>query len=632
MGVQPLPGDEMANRIGSEIAGYRIESLIARGGMGEVYLATQSFPERKVALKLLPHDLAADPAFRERFIRESNATASLEHPNIVPVYGAGESDGELWIAMRFVEGQDLRSLLDGEGPLAPRRAASICAQIADALEEAHEHGLVHRDVKPGNILVSKGDRTYLSDFGLIRPVELDTSLTKTGQFMGTVDYVAPEQIKGEAVDGRADVYSLGCVLTECLTGEPPFRRETEVATLYAHLEDPPPVPSAKVTTVPPALDEVVARAMAKLPDSRYPTASELGIAIRAAAEPRVGATTKRFPERRRRWTAAIAAVAVVVAVGIVALMAQDDGSTRVPPDAAAPPLNSVVEVDPKSGKVLAIAPDIGTGRTYLGNRFPTLATGEGGVWFLQRTTLWKIDPETQDVEFQIPVGAPPPATFDVGFRTVWVGSGGLCGSERIERFNPSTSDTLGSIPLKGQCADALAVGGNDVWVGLQDGNLLRLEGATGHIEERIPLEGDDIDAMAASTDAVWIADKINSVLLHVDAETGEIEKRIHLTGTPDVIAADVDAAWVLDRFAQTVTRVDASTNEPGQPTPVGRGPTDLAVGLGSVWVTDHEGRIYVIDPGVRRVVDRYELGVPLASIAVDPVGGALWVSVTTAGS
>jgi serine/threonine protein kinase len=148
----------MADRVGMEIAGCQIESLIARGGMGEVYLATQSFPDRKVALKLLPQDLAWDPAFRERFIRESNAAASLDHPNIVPVYGAGESDGELWIAMRYVDGQDLRSLLEREGPLTPERATSICAQIADALEEAHEHGLVHRDVKPGNILAAKGDR------------------------------------------------------------------------------------------------------------------------------------------------------------------------------------------------------------------------------------------------------------------------------------------------------------------------------------------------------------------------------------------------------------------------------------------------------------------------------------------
>jgi serine/threonine-protein kinase len=252
----------MADRIGTEIAGFRIESLIARGGMGELYLATQSFPERKVALKLLPQDLAKDPAFRERFVRESHAAASLEHPNIVPVYGAGEFEGELWISMRYVEGEDLRGLLDRQGALHSERAAGICAQVADALQEAHEHGLVHRDVKPSNILISRGDRAYLTDFGLIRRTNLETDLTKTGQFMGTVDYVAPEQIRGGDVDGRADVYSLGCVLHECLMGEPPFHRDTEVATLFAHLEDPPPKPSAKRPELPAAFDYIVAKSMA----------------------------------------------------------------------------------------------------------------------------------------------------------------------------------------------------------------------------------------------------------------------------------------------------------------------------------------------------------------------------------
>ena len=236
---------------GREIAGFRIESEIGRGGMGVVYLATQSFPERKVALKLLSPDLASDPAFRERFVHESNAAASTEHPNIVPVYGAGEADGQLYLAMRFIEGTDLGSLLSTEGALAPDRAARICAEIADALEAAHERGLIHRDVKPGNILLDSRDRAYLTDFGLIRRTQLHTDITKTGQFMGTVDYCAPEQIKGGEIDGRADVYSLGCVLYECLTGAPPFRRDTEVATIYAHLEEDVPKASSKRPGISP---------------------------------------------------------------------------------------------------------------------------------------------------------------------------------------------------------------------------------------------------------------------------------------------------------------------------------------------------------------------------------------------
>src|SRR5262245_35596430 len=270
--------------------------------MGEVYLAEQDAPRRKVALKLLAPELSQDPGFRERFARESEAAASIDHPNGIPIYQSGRADGALFIAMRYVEGTDLRTLLAEQGPLPPERAVGICAQVADALEAAHERGLVHRDVKPANILVGKNDHAYLSDFGLIRRQEVSTVITKTGQFMGTIDYVAPEQIKGEAVDGRADVYSLGCVLYECLTGEAPFRRETEVATLYAHLEDPPPVPSVTVPAVPEMLDEVVARAMAKAADDRFSTAGEFGAAIGAAAGPQVISTRQRLPERRRRRT------------------------------------------------------------------------------------------------------------------------------------------------------------------------------------------------------------------------------------------------------------------------------------------------------------------------------------------
>jgi serine/threonine protein kinase len=271
--------------IGREIAGFRIEREIGRGGMGVVYLATQVFPERRVALKLLSSDLASDPSFRERFVRESNAAASTEHPNIVPVYGAGESDGQLYLAMRFIEGNDLRTLLEHEGTLSPDRAARICAEVADALEAAHERGLVHRDVKPSNVLLDGRDRAYLSDFGLIRATRIDTEITKTGQFMGTVDYVAPEQIRGDELDGRADVYSLGCVLYECLTGSPPFRRDSEVATMYAHLEQDVPAPSTERDDLPRSLDEVVTKATAKRPADRFATAGEMRRAGHGADRP-----------------------------------------------------------------------------------------------------------------------------------------------------------------------------------------------------------------------------------------------------------------------------------------------------------------------------------------------------------
>jgi serine/threonine protein kinase len=233
-------------RIGTELAGYRIESLIGRGGMSVVYLAEQEFPKRKVALKVLSSDLAQDAKFRERFVRESNIAASIEHPNIVPIYGAGQSEGLLYIAMRYIGGGDLKALIHSEGQLPTERAMSIISQVAGALDAAHAAGLVHRDVKPSNILLgvrpgpTAPDHAYLSDFGLTKRVLSDSGITGTGVFVGTLDYAAPEQFEGKTLDGRTDVYSLGCVLYECLTGELPYPRDQDAALMYAHLLSAPP--------------------------------------------------------------------------------------------------------------------------------------------------------------------------------------------------------------------------------------------------------------------------------------------------------------------------------------------------------------------------------------------------------
>ena len=266
---------------GSEFAGCRIEALLGRGGMGVIYRATELRLGRPVALKLIATEQASDPDVRERFEREARMTASIEHPNVVPVYGAGEENGHLYLVMRFVPGTDLHHLLRQEGQLAPARAASIVAQVADALDAAHAAGLVHRDVKPANILIH-GDHAYLSDFGITRVQASDTRITDSGNWIGTVDFMAPEHLRGEPTDARADVYALGCVLFTALTGTPPFRRDTVPVTITAHLHDPPPRPS-ETAGVPIAFDAVIARALAKAPDDRYPSAGDLGRAARAAA-------------------------------------------------------------------------------------------------------------------------------------------------------------------------------------------------------------------------------------------------------------------------------------------------------------------------------------------------------------
>ena len=263
---------------GSTFGLYRIESLLGRGGMSVVYLAEDTRLGRRVAIKVLSAELAADDAFRSRFVRESQLAAGLEHPNIVPVYEAGEAEGQLFIAMRYVRGTDLRTLLTREGPFDSDRTIALLRPVAAALDAAHRRGLVHRDVKPANILIANDEgeeHVYLSDFGLSKHTNSRSGLTKTGTFMGTVDYVAPEQIQGHDVDGRTDGYSLACVLYECLTAKVPFAKDSDVATLFGHIQDPPPRVTHVRESLPREIDEVMAQGMAKNPDDRPQTTTAL---------------------------------------------------------------------------------------------------------------------------------------------------------------------------------------------------------------------------------------------------------------------------------------------------------------------------------------------------------------------
>ena len=264
---------------GTVFAGHRIDSLAGRGGMGVVYRATHLALNRSVALKVIAPHLADDPDFRARFEHESHIAASIDHRHVIPIYHAGEEDGRLFITMRYVEGTDLRELIHATGALAPQRAGAIVAQVADALDAAHARGLVHRDVKPANVLIDSHDECFLTDFGLTKLAGDDGGPTKTGQWVGTIDYVPPEQIQGQPLDARADVYALGCVLYHSLVGRIPFPRDSDVAKMFAHVNDPPPPLPAGL---PPALNEVIARAMAKMPSERYPSAGDLGRAALAA--------------------------------------------------------------------------------------------------------------------------------------------------------------------------------------------------------------------------------------------------------------------------------------------------------------------------------------------------------------
>ena len=261
---------------------------IGRGGMAVVYRARDVRLGRWVALKVLAGDLARDDAFRRRFIRESRAAAAVDHPNIIPIFDAGEAGGVLFIAMRYVGGQDVHSLLNRAGPLPPARAAGIVAQVASALDAAHACGLVHRDVKPANMLLGglaedgSEDHTYLSDFGISKTSQATTNLTLTGQVLGTLNYLAPEQIEGRPVDGRADAYSLACAAFEMLAGAPPFRRDQSLAVMWAQLSAPPPALTSARPDLPAGVDQVMFRGLAKAPEDRYPNCRAFAAALQEA--------------------------------------------------------------------------------------------------------------------------------------------------------------------------------------------------------------------------------------------------------------------------------------------------------------------------------------------------------------
>ncbi|MFL5796635.1 MAG: protein kinase domain-containing protein [Actinomycetota bacterium] len=270
-------------QIGRQLGHYRIVDVVGRGGMGIVYLAEQAQLERRVALKIVAEELGADAGFRARFIREAQLAASLEHPNIIPIYDAGEEGETLYLAMRYVRGSDLSARI-AEGPLAAERAVELLRPIADALDVAHAAGLIHRDIKPANILIAGGPReqVFLTDFGLAKRMDSASRITVTGMVVGTLSYLAPEQLRGERLDGRADQYALGCVVFEALTGNPPFTGEIEAHIMFAHLTEPPPAPSATRPEIPPGVDAAVQRAMAKNPADRFASCSDLIEAMRTA--------------------------------------------------------------------------------------------------------------------------------------------------------------------------------------------------------------------------------------------------------------------------------------------------------------------------------------------------------------
>jgi len=611
---------------GRTIAGFRILRELGRGGMGVVYLARQDYPERDVALKVVSPEFAADPAFRDRFIAEANAVAGTEHSNIVPVFAAGVEDHTLYLAMRYVRGSDLASEV-ARGGLPPERAVEICMQIGRALSSAHRRGLVHRDVKPGNVLLDEEGHAYLMDFGLIRRTDVRGGPTRTGQFMGSVVYCAPEQIRGDPIDGRADLYSLGCVLFECLTGRPPFYRESEVAVMYAHLEEPAPRPSDYAPGVSRGLDDVVATAMAKRPEDRFPTAEEMVAAMRT------GMSTGARPRSPARPLAiAIASIAVAIVVGALALVL----SRSTSPEESVTPLTGgtsrsdgnefrqgLLVIDPETGEEIAQYPgSFGTGEFASGHA-EVIAAGNGAIWTTDdQVRVLRIDPSTGQAT-SVPRADCGLDAIATGLGSTWVVCpGSTVGTVvQIDPFDLTGRD----IKMPGNLGATSGVGtsGANMWIAAS-GPLVRFD----QLDRRAEVvEGLIADDVAVDRSDVWIVDELASTISRIDPKTGAPVQTIEVTGAIDDVAAGLGSIWALDGGAGTVTRIDPGTGEAANPIGVGPGASTIRLGFGAAWVcVPVESRLVRIDP-VSGVPEPFDVGAPARVAVADPVTNALWLLV-----
>jgi len=621
----------MDARIGTELAGYRIESVIGRGGMGVVYLAEHLQLQRKVALKILAPELAGDERFRSRFLRESQLAASIDHPNVITVHDAGEANGVLYIAMRFVEGTDLKTLLGREGPLDPARAVEIVAQVAAGLDAAHEKGLIHRDVKPANILLGAGDQAYLTDFGLTRRTTSESGLTRTGQFLGTADYMAPEQVKGDPVDGRADVYAMGATLYEALTGEPPFVRDTEMAVLYAHLHDTPPVASKRAAGLPEAIDAVLSRALAKDPADRFAAAGEFADAAKHALSGRPFVDVAG-PARSRVRLIVPAVIAVAVIAAAVVQLLTRGGSPRPPSTAgqSPPPVVSagLERLDPRTLKRAATVPV---------DQARSVVVFGGFVWVADPRGVEKINPATNKIVAHFTADW----TFNVvatGDGQLWMSSG-ICGragnrqlcQTTVYRLDPKTNRAIETFRFRhGLGAGDLAVGGGSVW--LADpivGRITRIDPITGKIQASIDVENSSGSqfqanrAIAFARGALWVLQQPGNSVADIDATTNRIRDELSFP-SPTNITTDSDILWISEGAAGSVTSFNPTTGARVS-VHVGGDAGWVAVRGGAVWVLDTEsGRLIRIDSGSDRVAGSVGVGSSPQAVAVDD--SAVWVT------
>jgi hypothetical protein len=593
--------------VGTQFAGYRIEGVVGRGGMGVVYRATELALDRPVALKLIAPEFAGDDSFRERFLRESRLAASIDHPGILPVYAAGEADGELFLATRFVTGTDLRSLID-EGPLTGERAIALLGQVADALDAAHGRGLVHRDVKPGNVLVDTADHCYLCDFGLTTQL-VDGATTGTSRLAGSLDYLAPEQIRTGDVDRRADQYALACVLYELLSGRPPFRRDTEAQTLWAHMqEEPDPLLGYD------ELDRIFVRALAKEPDERYEDCNAFADDARAALG--LGLSPIAVRRRRRRIGGRLLALGgALLAVAVVAVILV---LTFLPEAALEAAPNSVGAVDPVSPELTSV--------TSVGNTPTDVAASDDWVWVINSNdgvgTISRIDARSRRLASTFSV-AGTPRTVVAAFGSLWVGTT----EGRVHRIEPGTDlvETSWTLPNAGQStafefdlgAGWLAASPNAIWAGSSRA-LSRIDPST---ERLRPRESPTWGPMAYGFGSLWV---LGRELERVSPATGRVVGTVDLVGGRSDIATGFGSVWIADDEEHAVIRVGARQETVLRTYDVAGSPLGVAVGADAVWAASDNGTVVRIDPETDDVTIVRVGGAPRV---VAFGAGQVWVSV-----
>jgi DNA-binding beta-propeller fold protein YncE len=599
----------LSPEVGTRLGGYQIDRVVGRGGMGVVYRATEHALDRPVALKLIAPELAHDDGFRERFLRESRLAAALDHPGILPVYAAGEAEGELFLATRFVDGIDLRALLEQEGPLPPERALMLVGQVADALDAAHARNLVHRDIKPGNVLVDASDHCYLCDFGLTKQLGVGAP-TATGGLAGSLDYLAPEQIRRGDVDGRTDEYALACVLYELLAGTPPFHRQTEAQTLWAHMQETP-APLASY----PELDRVLARALAKDSEERYDSCNAFVDDARAALG--LGPSTIAVRRRRRRvgrrlvLTGAAVIAAAAAAAALALTLRPGDHRFVAPP-------NSVALVDPGSLKPVAAVP--------AGNTPTETAASGRWIWVLNSNdgagTISRIDPRTRRVASTFSVGGTP-TSIVAAFGSLWVGTS----EGRVVRVEPDTDliEKSWTLPNAGESsafapaegAGWLAAGPTGVWAA-SSRTISRIDPVTARLT---PRRSSAWGPMAYGFGSLWV---LGEHLERLSPRTMRRVATIDLAGGFGDIATGLGSVWVTNDESGAVVRIDPQQEAVLRTYDVGGQPFGVAVGAGAVWVASDTGAVARIDP-LTDDVGTIAIGGAPRNVAFAP--GGVWISV-----